>query len=81
MALREIESGQAIALSYAYEVDTDLDFGKVPADTKFLNLYNNIIYFKDLSGKVSKVGNKGKLTSNYNFDSNSIAYAVALGGI
>lgn len=81
MALHNIESGQAIALSYAYTVDNDLDFGKVPLDTKFLNLYNNIIYYKDKQGKVDKVGDNGKLTSDYAFDSNSIAYAVALGGI
>ena len=83
MALKQITSGTAIAISYAYTIDTTLDEGNVPKDVSFLNLSNNIIYKKDLLGKILPVGKLSNLTSDASFvnsDSNEIAYSIALGG-
>ena len=63
MALKVVTSGQGIGLSYYYTVTTNLDEGKVPNDSNFLNLHNNIIYYKSPIGIITPVGTKNKLST------------------
>lgn len=53
-----------IAVSYSYEVDTKLDFGKTFPKTNFLNRYDNKVYHKDEKGVVTLVNDRVNITTD-----------------
>lgn len=58
MALKKTESGQGIAVSYTYTIDTNLDRGSVPVNVSFLSLYDNKVYHKDENGVIRLVNDR-----------------------